>query len=172
MPLIKTHYWQPIALPLLSFFSQSLFFLFLFFLLPNLTKSISTIESPLTLSPLCYVFQLGADFNLKVEPQIWNRTLAKARLATSVVGLHNEATVLTCHLRCRLPPQSHGTVIVDLHCGEFWIFIFLFLVLGFFDWLRLLDDCFHCFEWDINGFLLWLAVSVIEWNLPTISCGC
>ncbi|KAL6272665.1 hypothetical protein ACE6H2_023357 [Prunus campanulata] len=78
--------------------------------MPNLTKSISTtIESSLTLSPLSYIFQLGADFNLKVEPQIWNRTQAKARLTTSVVGLHNEATVLTFHLRRRLPPQSHET---------------------------------------------------------------
>ncbi|KAI5312704.1 hypothetical protein L3X38_041878 [Prunus dulcis] len=58
----------------------------------------------------------GADFNLKVEPQIWNWTLAKARLATSIVGHHHKATVLTCHLRCRLPPQSHDTFIVDLHC--------------------------------------------------------
>ncbi|KAI5335550.1 hypothetical protein L3X38_025683 [Prunus dulcis] len=41
--------------------------------------------------------------------------LAKARLTTTVVGLHNEATILTCHLHCQLPPQSHGTFLVDLH---------------------------------------------------------
>ncbi|CAL9021588.1 unnamed protein product, partial [Prunus brigantina] len=45
-------------------------------------------------------------------------TLAKAQLTTSVVGLHNEAIVLTCHLHCRLPPQSHDTFLVDLHCVE------------------------------------------------------
>ncbi|BBN68835.1 hypothetical protein Prudu_599S000200, partial [Prunus dulcis] len=45
-----------------------------------------------------------------------DRTLAKATRHL-VVGLHNEATVLTCHLHCQLPPQSHGTFLVDLHCG-------------------------------------------------------